>query len=335
MGLASPWEVSGQAFVVGYNQAWIGRDYGTDLTSNFKPDLIEKTFGQIAQAGGSVVRIWLFEDKHKEGLLYGSEGGKPTTEVVGLVPGFLDQLERLIQIAQAKGLKVYFTLLSGNWWLEERDTHASYVHYNILNNKYGRGDQFNEKAVAPVLEVFNRHRGAVFALDLMNEVEGSVYYMWEGGWEGARRWLERTASFVKERSPWLKVTASAGHPTGPLDLMGGRFDGLGLDFYDLHVYSDRGEILGLETLCRFQRARGLPLVLGEFGQRSKQADDELHARVTAGFLRQAKASCFSAALPWRFDDGAGEHSYLGAEGPRPAVREVLRFVQEHPPAWPW
>lgn len=49
------------AFLVGYNEAWFGKHYGTDLTTNYDRAVVEKTFDGIVKAGGRVVRLWLFE----------------------------------------------------------------------------------------------------------------------------------------------------------------------------------------------------------------------------------------------------------------------------------
>src|SRR5205823_6985525 len=112
------------------------------------------------------------------------------------------------QIARDHGLAVYFTIFDGNYpW--QRPSHASNVHYNILNNRFGEGDSFDYRALGPVLDVLSQNQDVVFALDLMNEVEGSLAkWFWPNAWTGARKWIRRTAAFVKARAPWLRVTAS-------------------------------------------------------------------------------------------------------------------------------
>ena len=43
---------------------------------------------------------------------------------------------------------------------------------------------------------------------------------------------------------WLPVTSSAGWGYALQEIMFGLFSGLGLDFYDLHVYADWGQYRG-------------------------------------------------------------------------------------------
>ena len=103
------------------------------------------------------------------------------------------------------------------------------------------------------------------------------------------------------------MTASAGWPDDALktgaqyDLANGFYSGLGLDFYDLHAYSDTGTFPGADALCSRAAADGVPVYLGEFGQQTHRLDDQLQYDATSSFLRNAKALCFKGAFAWRFD----------------------------------
>ncbi len=333
LGLAlSAAPVSAGGMAVGYNQAWFKGDYGSDLTSRFDPIHVDLLFHKMALGGAYVVRMWIFEGARKEGLLFTER-----TRTRGLVPGFTDNIERVCESARRHGLKIYWTVFDGNWFWDRHGFEA-HVHYNILNNRWAEGDSFNHNALAPVLDVLARHADTVFALDLMNEVQGSLaHWFWPDGWLGARRWIARTAAFVKARAPWLRVTASAGWHTGPFDLTAGMYGGLGLDFFDLHVYDDDGRIplaFPLRVLCWVS---GRQIVLGEFGQRTKRVDDAMQARATARFIAAARSLGFAGALGWRFDDERPWDpafvpylSYLRNGQPRPAVAEVARAAAE-----PW
>lgn len=324
-------------FALGFNQAWFAGDYGHDLARSFDPIAADILFGKMAQAGARVVRMWAFEGEEKEALVF-----EASTRVRGLFPGFLDNVETVCDLARRHGLEVYWTLFDGNWhWA--RGTHASHVHFNILNNKYGEGDSFNYRALAPFLERLARHRDVIFALDLMNEVQGSVAtWYWPDGWTGARRWIARTCAFAKARAPWLRVTASAGWHTGPADLASGLFSGLGLDFYDLHVYDDQGRIPNAFALRLLSWSTGRQIVLGEFGQATAREDDLLQHAVTARFIANARALRFAGALGWRFDDErpwnpqwVPYHSYLRGGRPRPAVQAVRDAAAQVGAASPW
>lgn len=319
----------GAPFAVGYNQAWFHTDYGHDLTYSFDPIGIDLVFQKIADAGGAIVRVWIFTGDEKQGVVFTQE-----TRTAGLEPGFLDHVGQVCQKARDHNLVVYFTAFDGNFsW--DRPSHASNVHYNILNNRFGEGDSFNSRALGPVLDVLSQNQDVVFALDLMNEVEGSVEtWFWPDSWTGARTWMQRTAAFVKQQAPWLRVTASAGWATGPEDLAGGLFSGIGLDFYDVHVYNDDGMIPMAFPLRMRGWSDGRQIILGEFGQSADVVDDDLQTRVTAGFLASARGLGFVAALGWRFDDERPTDpsfvpslSFLRDGQPRPAVDEMRKAAQ--------
>jgi hypothetical protein len=256
---------------------------------------------------------------------------------VGLVPGFLDHVETVCKSARRLGIKVYWTGLEGNWFWA-RSTRAANIDYNILQNKFGEQDAFHDAALGPVLDLLSRYPDTVFGYDVMNECVGSVStWMWSDGWTGARRWIAAEAAFIHARAPGIAVTASAGWGSAADDLCGGRFSGLGLDFFDIHVYADSGQIPRALDLRMLSWRTGTRLVLGEFGQSSKSLDDKVQERATKAFLANARALGCVAALAWRLDDQRpsvpGYVPYLSfyANGaPRPALADVRAFVAAHP-----
>jgi hypothetical protein len=108
------------------------------------------------------------------------------------------------------------------------------------------------------------------------------------------------ASFVKANIS-LPVTSSAGFGYGVQEITFGLYSGLGLDFYDVHIYADFGRYAGQVELCNKVRADGLQIILGEYGQSSPVFDDGLQALTTSSFLFGAQHSCFSSALAWKFE----------------------------------
>jgi hypothetical protein len=109
-------------------------------------------------------------------------------------------------------------------------------------------------------------------------------------------------AFVKSKSPWLPVTSSAGWDYSVLEITLGLFSGLGLDFYDLHVYADSGKFSGLTALCDKIATDRVPIILGEYGQKSQTYDDVAQLTSTATFLYEAKSHCFSGALAWKYEE---------------------------------
>ena len=322
-----------EAFEAGFDAAWIGQGYGHDFTTSWDPAAVDLVFARAARAGGSVVRLWLFEGAPKQGVVFDPSG----TRATGLVPGFLDHIEAVCRAARRAGVRVYWTGHDGNWF-SPLHTRFADIHYNILEDKYGEGVAFRERALGPVLDVIARYPDTVFAYDVMNEVEGSVAkWFWTDGWTGARRWIHDEVAFVHARAPGIAATASAGWESAVPDLLAGRFSGLGLDFYDLHLYNDDGTIPQAFELRLLGWRTATPFVLGEFGQKSQRLDDALQRKVTAGFLAAARAQGFLAALGWRLDDERPSTpsfspvlSYYRNGQERPAAGDVRAFVAAHP-----
>ncbi len=328
--IASP--ATGRDLIVGYNQAWIEGAYGHDLTDRFDEGAWRRILARTRDGGGRAVRVWLLEGRAKEGVRW--EGHRP----VGVEPALLRNVRRLIDLAFEERVQVYWTLVSANWpdhWPDggiERER-----QYNVFNDKYGHGRLFQQQVVGPLLDVIGERPQATFAFDIMNEVQGSVReWFWSDGWRGARRFVRAMAAFIHGRCPWMRVTASSGHHTAADDILEGRFDGLGLDFYDVHVYTDGRKIPDGKALVRHAARQGLPIVVGEFGQ-ARDADDPAHqARVTRDLLTDARRLGFAAAFAWRLEDrqeGGRRFSFYDGDTPRPAL-EVMRELGCRPAAPP-
>ncbi len=309
-------------FWVGYDEPWIGDTYGNWLARNvifaspaqFNPGLIDAYFAEMAYGKAKIVRIWLFP---------GLQGiDSPTAPQAlhsrGLTPDFLQNLVTVLNLARNHGLRVYMTALNGGDMrtVAKSDAQQPVRAYfkKIVSNKNGERDAFKNNILAPLLDRLNRynlnHPGVIYALDLINEIEaalsvGVTYF--PTNWLGARDLIRDLASFTKARSPWLPLTASAGFSLGVQDLTGGLFSGLGLDFYDLHVYSDTGRYAGQAALCDRVRLEGKQIILGEFGQKTKLYSDALQDYSTRTFLYGARNSCFSAALAWKYEAQASEN----------------------------
>ena len=148
-------------------------------------------------------------------------------------------------------------------------------------------------------------------------------WFWSDGWKGARRWMRRTVSFVHRRAPGLRVTVSSGHHTWARDVLRGRFDGVGLDFLDVHVYTNGTRIPHGAALARHARRRGIPIVVGEFGQKKEGVDTDLQARVTRGILSDAKRLGFRAVFAWRLEDQQAHSGIKGNFGQSPAFAPVV------------
>jgi hypothetical protein len=213
--------------------------------------------------------------------------------------------------ANRHGLTVYLTALNGNDMAAAVGTPLLKAYFgNLLNNSAERG-AFKDNVLGPVLDCLNQfhdrfnaiYPNGIYGLDLINEIEAPLnagYF--PTSWLGARDFIQDMAAFVKRNSPWLRVTSSAGYGNAVLEITLGLFSGLGLNSYDVHVYADWGQYPGVTWLCNKVSADQVPVILGEYGQKSQIVDDNLQYWTTANFLYGAKTHCFSAAFAWKYED---------------------------------
>lgn len=307
------------AFLVGYDEAWFGTKFGTDLTTDWDPKYVAATLDGIVAAGGHVVRIFLFE------LMQGVTLGASQPQTQSVSPAMLANVASVLDMARARGLWVYLTALEGNQsskvpWLKT-------YYANLATNTAGEGAAFETHVLGPLLAVLDQHKDNVFGLDLVNELDApTTDGVWSDPVGGPRAFVQRTRAFVRSKSPWLKVTATVGWDNAPLLLANGFLSGLGLDFYDLHVYSDSGTYSGATGVCNRAQQDGVPVYLGEFGQKSHTYDDNLQKTAAAQFLWTAKSMCFKGALAWRYDTAESWWSYVLPDGGlRPAAAVVRLF----------
>ncbi len=314
------------SFLVGYNEAWFGGNFATGLTSKFDLAYVRKVFDGIAAGGGHVVRLWLFEAPQGFGLA----ASPPYTQ--DLSKAFVANFDEVLREARKRALWVYPTLLDANTIAKiTGPTHTWGVA--LLNDTGGEQAAFNAKVVAPLVPILEAHKDNVFGIDVINEVQAAYKNgLFPDKTAGPRGFIGREVAFLKSKMPWVKVSASAGWPDdvfkngAQYDIANGLYSGLGLDFYDLHVYSDDGAFPGATAMCSRAAADGVPVYLGEFGQKTHADDDTLQYDVTAKFLNNAKALCFKGALAWRFDPAESWWRYVRPDfSERPAVTVMKVF----------
>lgn len=314
------------AFIVGYNTAWFGDHYSTDLTADFDLAYVNKTLDGIVNAGGHVVRLWLFE--FAEGIVWNMSGSPPQTQ--GISQSFLGNLDKVLTAARARGLWVYLTALNSGDSYSDPPAYQAYFK-NMYLNVGGELDAYETKVLAPTLAVIDAHQDNIYGLDLINEIEDAIQKsIFPDPFNAPRAFLKHTRDFIRTKSPWLKVTATAGFGNPAPDISGGFFSGIGLDFYDLHEYSDSGQYSGATALCNRVQQDGVFVILGEFGQSTKAIDDNIQQSSTSGFLSNAKGLCFKGALAWRYDYSALASSnwfnFVRADGSfRPAVSVMKSY----------
>jgi hypothetical protein len=315
---------TGVSFLVGYNEAWFGPNYGNSIASNpsvfclpssFDPIFVEKMFAGMQAGGAKIVRIWVFPAL--QGIQLSPAAcpiGAQTPQTMGLTADLVPQLEQVFLLAQKHHLMVYVTALNGNDMQVAATNITGLRPYfqNLLTNTNGELDHFKQNALLTLLTLMNKYKDSklpvpdsnlpvIYAFDLISEIEAPLNAGYFSGFSlnpvrVAQDWVKNITLFVHQHSRWLPVTASAGGSFAAFEIAVGLFSGLGLDFYDLHAYADLGLYPGLTALCN-----RVPIILGEYGQKSHTFSDNLQFGTTFNFLTTAKTHCFSAALAWKYE----------------------------------
>jgi hypothetical protein len=361
----------GTSFSVGYNEAWFADHYPNSLASNpvwnslfqtsdfssqFNAKVIDTYFNGMKNGHAKIVRIFVFPG------LQGIElnlSKPPGSQTVGLTldsmrepedsmrkPEIIGNLKTVLKLAEHHGLMVEVVVLNAGDMLAAVDPTFPQLHplqayfENLLLNNGRERDTFKTKVLLPLLKLLNENRDVVYGLDLINEIEATFisnppYF---ANFPAAQDFIKDMAAFVKSNSS-LRVTSSLGGAGGAfavMEIIGGFFRDLDLDFYDLHYYKDQGlSPEGTGALCHIVSRDGIPIILGEYGQtlappppaQQPPPDDNLQSRTTAQFLKTAKTTCFSAALAWKYETNVTPYlTYLRPDGTfRPAYHVIQSF----------
>ncbi|MGA7384828.1 MAG: hypothetical protein WBW81_09135 [Methylocella sp.] len=315
-------------FTVGYNEAWIENNYANWLASDplfgepsafNNGSLVSPMFLGMEAGNTKIVRIWLFP---------ALQGICVNTSVPGTCPGatqgltseFVGNLKALFILAQANNLKLYITALNANdangatpsnchptqsWCPTE------YTYYqNLFSNSGGATTAYENNVLAPILNLMSQYQDVIYGFDLINEIEAAINAGFFSSWTGARAWIQNMTKYVNTQASWLPVTSTAGWGYAVQEVTLGLFSGLGLNFYDVHIYLDSGKYSGQTALCSKTKSDKLQIVLGEYGQKSTTVSDTIQNTATTNFLNGAKSSCFSSALAWKYETLGSIPPYL-------------------------
>lgn len=294
--------ISVNAIELGFNQAWLKNKYAHQWTQ-YDHNEAMRIIDMAKDANASMLRMWLFEGNKVEGIKW--KNGKP----MSIDQGYLDNLEKFIQYAKDKSIKLNFTFFDGNVILQ--DSFAKYKDrwWNLLNNKYNVGNHYLNNIIVPVLAVLNKFPSTVTQIDLVNEINalnGALYiypYMFNKQWRGINKFVCKWSKFVKEKITYpIQITTSFGWESASAQVLSDKLDSSCIDFYDVHYYNNTGTIPSCYQLKAFSKIKNKPIQLGEFGQKSKKFDNELQSSVLKKFYHNAKKCGFSKLLAWRLSD---------------------------------
>ena len=305
-------KVTNGGFVTGFNQAWLLNHYGSQWTSNWDEAEARRMIEACADNGGKVLRMWLFEGLSFEGVEWDGDPSKSAygysgtrTRPTSLSAEKLQNIERFLVLAKEKGVAVYLTFFDANIYSQNNPakTQRKNEWWNVLNDKYGAGTGFRHNVLLPILQTCQRHREAVFAVDLVNEINALVKKNWyENGWSGARLFVSRWRNFIRGLIEDMPVSASFGHHDAVDCMLDGRLRANEVDFYDFHLYNNGGHIPDADDVKELAQRLEIPIYLGEFGQKSKAFDDSLQSRVLRNFINGSKECGLAGAFAWRLSD---------------------------------
>ena len=277
----------------------------------YSPKTVAGALQDISGLGCNGVHIVLFDKL--DGLKLDSNG-----LVSGLDDTFVKNVSDLLSKAETSKVQVYVSLYGG--WnsqttvknpLTDKDARAAYLKF----------------AVTPLANKL-KGRSSVLAIDVNDGMESSIAGK-EGNlsdkgitWDQARDFIKATTNVIKSVDPSRLVTCSSTDHTW-LNLKAGKFSKLGLDFYDFHIFDDKGTLTPVKDL-RLDR----PVIIGACGQKSLKADNDVQAKADVAFLTNALQQGYAGALISEYSrDPDNVQGVFDKEGKhRPVLTQIQTFV---------
>jgi len=272
------------AWLDGAYNTWLGEDptepsYGIAYNSTNMNDAL----ATMHSLGIKVVRVWIMEGD-MGCTINGSD------YVTGVTSTFWSNLDNAVQLAKNNDIALYLTINNGREdWLENPAQVQSFI----------------TNALIPLV---NRYKGnsGVWAIDAMNEIDGTIagnsgnYTSTGATWAQAQAYMKTVAAAIHNADSNRLVSTSTGwHTWTNLDM----FKGLGLDFYDFHVYADNGYVPTASSL-----GMDKPIYMGESGQGTDEWSDSLQNTAEANFLSNTSNGGYAGLGIWDYGYDSGNES---------------------------
>lgn len=272
--------------------------YKPEWGYGFDREKVEKYFADMRDMGIQVVRWWLFADC-RAGIIFDQEGYP-----IGVQSEVFEHMDIVMdEICPKYQIKMYWCLISG---LSKTD------HFNIITDERVR-EAYIQNVLIPIARRYGDHP-YLFAFDLMNEPESDVrgpsgnWSLRGTDWDTMRDFLKECADAIHRVSSKAKVSVGSGWHSWS-NVAKGRYKGLGLDFYDFHIYTDSTYLLPVKSLKLDK-----PCLIGEYNVSEETArDEERQTGLVEGFLREAKEKGYMGVLIWSYD-------YPGTKSPYGMLR---------------
>ncbi len=310
-------------FIKGANMPWIDGNFYNDLAVNphhqdwgcgYNPAHMNNYLADLHSMGISVVRFWVNTDD--QGCTLDGNG-----YVTGVTSLFWTNLDDVVSLASMNGISMYLTLNEGR---------SDWLTNSAMANAY------KTNCLIPLIQRYKGNSG-VFAIDLMNEIDGVVADPIMGN-----PWISSGASWAQAQA-YMTNFATAVHIADSNRLVScsqvyhgwnnlTSWKGLGLDFYDFHYYADT---ISLPSVASLNMDK--PIYIGECGQAnantnwndSLQSACELEALNSGSIGGYAGVGIWSYSLPDWQTSGYMQYAMLNPNG---SWRAVCYTIQSWTPA---
>jgi hypothetical protein len=248
-----------------------------------------------------VLRVWVNEGDMGDEI-------DANDYVTGVTAIWAANFADMVQLAADNGIQLYVTLNNGREdWLENPAQAGAYL----------------TNALIPLVQAYKGNTN-IFALDLMNEIDGCVQgdlgdWSTNGAtWEQAQAYISTFAAAVHNADPTRKVSCSTGwHQWYNLSY----FLGLGLDFYDYHNYQDTPSFPLASSL-----GMDKPIYIGECGQATANWNDSIQNTCELDALNSACSAGYMGLGEWNWEY-PGSDDYLAMVNTNGSWREVDYTIQ--------
>jgi hypothetical protein len=273
------------SFIKGCNLAWLDGAYSTWLGADptepgwgmaYNSAHLNSYMSNMHTMGITVLRVWV-----NEGDM--GDVSDANDNVTGVTTAWTDNFANMVQLAANNHIQLYVTLNNGRSdWLENPAQAASYL----------------TNALIPLITTYKGNTN-IFAIDLMNEIDGTVqgslgnYTSTGATWAQAQAYISTFAAAIHSADPTRKVSCSTGwHQWYNLSY----FLGLGLDFYDFHNYQDTPVFPPASSL-----GMDKPIYIGECGQGTDEWNDSIQAACELDALDSARSGGYAGVGIWDYE----------------------------------
>lgn len=295
------------AFNIGFNQAWFKSHYSTQyLDGRFDENEVHRIFKMANDAYAKEIRLWFFESSNFPMIRHQSPN-----EIGFLRADYINNVIRMLQIAQSYNLKIYMTIFDAHTYRPDKLNQQQLQKLRRLFQDEGTKN-FLENIMTPLLQEIHKYQlsNVISKIDLINEGDTVINrFGFDGGWKGVKRFICQWKNHLQNIDGFRNTPVTLSlrlHPLifHPHDLLADDGPLACADVVDFHSYDDDGEIYRCHAIKKYANLKKKKLILGEFGQNyfNHRYSDALQLLNTYNYIKNAQECGFDEALAWRLSD---------------------------------